>query len=77
MDIFDVLKAISKRKVELVRVGMNEKDALRNAASDISNEFHIRLQDIRKLYSIWQYKNDTRMLTTLLRIILTYHRMSY
>ena len=52
MDIFDVLKAISKRKVELVRVGMNEKDALRNAASDISSEFHIRLQDIRKLYSI-------------------------
>ncbi len=52
MDIFDVLKAISKRKVEFVRVGMDEKDAFKNAAFDISKEFHIRLQDIRKIYSI-------------------------
>lgn len=52
MDIFDVLKAVSKRKVELVRVGMNEYEALINAEFDISSEFHIRLQDIRKLYSI-------------------------
>ena len=52
MDIFDVLKAISRRKVNLVQKGMNEKDALKNAAFDISNEYHIRIQDIRKLYSI-------------------------
>lgn len=52
MDIFDVLKAISKRKVDLIRKGMDEKDALKNAEFDISGEFHIRLQDIRKLYSI-------------------------
>lgn len=52
MDIFDVLKAISKRKMDLIQIGMNEKDALKNAEFDISSEFHIRLQDIRKLYSI-------------------------
>ncbi len=49
MDVFDVLKAISKRKVEFVRMGNSEKDALKNAEFDISSEFHIRLQDIRKL----------------------------
>lgn len=52
MDIFDVLKALSKRKVDLIDVGMNEKDALKNAVFDISNEYHIRMQDIRKLYSV-------------------------
>lgn len=51
MDIFDVLKAIVKRKVDLIQIGMNEKDALKNATFDISNEFHIPLRDIRKLYS--------------------------
>lgn len=52
MDIFDVLKAISKRKVDLIRKGMDEKHALKNAEFDISNEYHIPLYDIRKLYSI-------------------------
>ena len=51
MDIFDVLKAVSKRKVNLVQKGMNEKIALKNAVFDISNEYHIQLSDIRKLYS--------------------------
>lgn len=41
MDIFDVLKAISKRKVELVRVGMNECEALKNAELSTSKEYHI------------------------------------
>lgn len=52
MDIFDVLKAISKRKVDLILKGMNEKNALKNAEFDVSNEYHIPLYDIRKLYSI-------------------------
>lgn len=52
MDIFDILKAISKRKIDLISVGMSEKGALKNAEFDISGEFHIRLQDIRKLYSV-------------------------
>lgn len=56
MDIFDVLKAVSKRKVEFVHVGMNEKEALKNAEFDISSEFHIRLQDIRKLYNGYNIK---------------------
>ena len=52
MDIFDVLKSISKRKVDLIRKGMDEKSALKNAESDVSNEYHIPLYDIRKLYSV-------------------------
>ena len=52
MDIFDVLKAISKRKTNLVQKGMNEKEAVKNAVFDISNEFHIHINDIRKLYSV-------------------------
>ncbi len=51
MDIFDILRAISKRKIDLINVGMGEKEALKNAEFDISREFHIRLQDVRKLYS--------------------------
>jgi hypothetical protein len=52
MDIFDVLDAISTRKVDLIRKGMDEKHALKNAEFDISNEYHIPLYDIRKIYSI-------------------------
>jgi hypothetical protein len=52
MDIFDVLKAMSKRKIDLIQIGMNEKDALKNAQFDVSNEYHIPLYDIRKLYSV-------------------------
>lgn len=51
MDIFDVLKAIVKIKVDLIKRGMNDKDALKRAQFDISKEYHIPLYDIRKLYS--------------------------
>ena len=51
MDIFDVLKAITKRKINLVHKGMDEKKALKIALFDISNNYHIKLSDIRKLYS--------------------------
>lgn len=51
MDIFDVLKAISKRKIDLTKIGMNERDALKDAEFYISNEYHISLYDIRRLYS--------------------------
>lgn len=50
MDIFDVLKAIVKRKVDLIQTGMNENDALKNAEFHISSEYHIPLYDIKKLY---------------------------
>ena len=49
MDIFDVLSAISKRKTNLMHVGINENEALRRAELDISEEFHIPLFDIEKL----------------------------
>lgn len=50
MDIFDVLKAVSKRKAEFVRIGMNESDAIKKAEYDVSNEYHIPLRDIKRLY---------------------------
>lgn len=49
MDIFDVLKAVSKRKLELIYAGVNEYDALMRAASDVSENYHIPLLDIRRL----------------------------
>jgi len=52
MDIFDVLKAVSKRKMDLTQKGMDERHALKSAEIDISNEYHIPLHDIRKLYNI-------------------------
>jgi hypothetical protein len=51
MDIFDVLKAISNRKVDLIENGMNEKVALKNARLNISSDYHIPLCDIIKLYN--------------------------
>lgn len=50
MDIFDILKIMIKRKIELVQDGIDEKDALSRAEFDISNEYHISLFDIKKLY---------------------------
>lgn len=50
MDIFDVLKAISKRKTEIIHDGINDKDALTKAEIDVSEEYHIPLLDIRRLY---------------------------
>ncbi|MCX9011415.1 MAG: hypothetical protein OIN66_09870 [Candidatus Methanoperedens sp.] len=49
MDIFDVLGAISKRKLTLMYSGINENEALTKAELDISLEYHISLFDIEKL----------------------------
>lgn len=49
MDVFDVLKILSKRKLEFMQTGINEKDALKKAEFDISIEYHIDLHDIKKL----------------------------
>lgn len=49
MDIFDVLTAIVKRKLELMLSGINEHEALMNAEIDVSEEYHISLLDIKKL----------------------------
>lgn len=52
MDIFDVLKDISKRKTEFMRAGMNEYTALKNAELGTSEKYHIPLYDIRKICGI-------------------------
>lgn len=49
MDIFDVLTAISERKITFIHSGMNEQEALSKANLDISREYHISLLDIKKL----------------------------
>jgi hypothetical protein len=49
MDIFDVLKEISKRKTEFMRSGMNECTALKSAGLCASEKYHIPLYDIRKI----------------------------
>jgi hypothetical protein len=59
MDIFDVLGAISKRKVTLMHTGINESEALTKAEIDISIEYHISLFDIEKL--VGQKTNRTRV----------------
>ncbi len=52
MDIFDVLKAISKIKMNSVNAGMNENEAMVKAEFDVSKEYHIPLLDIRKLLGV-------------------------
>ncbi len=59
MDIFDVLGAISKRKITLMHTGINESEALTKAEIDISVEYHISLFDIEKL--VGQKTNRTRV----------------
>ena len=59
MDIFDVLGAISKRKITLMHTGINESEALTKAEIDISMEYHISLFDIEKL--VGQKTNRTRV----------------
>jgi len=49
MDIFDILKAISKRKIEFIREGMIERDASNMAKFVVSQEYHVSLRDIRKI----------------------------
>lgn len=48
MDIFDILEAI---RTEFMCKGMNENGARRKAEFTVSNEFHIPLHDIERLYS--------------------------
>ncbi len=49
MDIFDVLTAISKRKMAFMHAGVNENEALIKAEFDVSKDYHISLPDIEKL----------------------------
>lgn len=49
MDIFDILKAISKRKTEFICEGIVEKDASKKAKFAVSKEYHVSLSDIRKI----------------------------
>ncbi len=49
MDIFDVLTAISKKKMAFMHTDMNENEALIKAEFEISKEYHIPLLDIEKL----------------------------
>ncbi len=58
MDVFDVLGAISNRKITLMHTGINESEALTKAELDISIEYHISLFDIEKL--VGQKTNRTR-----------------
>lgn len=48
MDIFDILEAI---KLEFMCKGMDENKARRRAEFTVSNDFHISLHDIERLYS--------------------------
>ncbi len=52
MDIFDVLKDISKRKTEFICMGNSECEALKNAELNTSKEYHIPLCDIKRLRCI-------------------------
>ncbi len=52
MDIFDVLTAISKKKVAFMQSDMNENKALIRAEFEISKEYHIPLSDIQKLLGV-------------------------
>ncbi len=49
MDIFEVLNAISKRKMAIIRSGACEQEALIKAELDISKEYNISIVDIKKL----------------------------
>jgi hypothetical protein len=52
MDIFDVLTAISKKKIAFMQANMNEHKALIKAEVEISKEYHISLVDIQKLSGV-------------------------
>lgn len=52
MDIFDILKAISRRKTQFIREGMIEKDASNKAKFAVSEEYHVPLHDIRKICGV-------------------------
>jgi hypothetical protein len=52
MDIFEVLTAISNRKMAFMHAGVNENEALIKAEFDISKDYHIPLLDIKKLLGV-------------------------
>jgi hypothetical protein len=52
MDIFDVLKAISKKKMAFINADMNEDKALIKAEFEVSKEYHIPLSDHQKLLGV-------------------------
>ncbi len=52
MDIFDILKAIAKRKTEFIHEGMIEKDATNKAKFAVSEEYHVPLGEIRKICGV-------------------------
>ncbi|VVB50728.1 Uncharacterised protein [uncultured archaeon] len=49
MDIFDVLSAVSKRRINLMKRGITKHEALIKAERVVSKEYHISLTDIQKL----------------------------
>lgn len=49
MDIFDILKAVLKRKTDLIHAGMNENEALIKAEFDVSQNYRVLLRDVKKL----------------------------
>ncbi|MFZ3382409.1 MAG: hypothetical protein WA144_00640 [Candidatus Methanoperedens sp.] len=53
MDIFDVLSAVSKKRVTLINRGLTEHKALIKAERVVSKEYHISLPDIQKLVGDW------------------------
>ncbi len=52
MDIFDVLTAISKRKMAFMHAGVNENEALIKAEFYVSKDYHIPLLDIKRLLGV-------------------------
>jgi hypothetical protein len=52
MDIFDVLKAISRKKIAFMNTNMNENKTLIKAEFEVSKEYHIPLSDIQKLLGV-------------------------
>jgi len=52
MDVFDVLTAISKKKMAFMHAGVNENEALIKAEFEISKEYHIPLLDIKRLLGV-------------------------
>jgi hypothetical protein len=49
MDIFEVLSAVSKRRINLMKRGIAKNKALIKAERVVSKEYHISLSDIQKL----------------------------
>ncbi len=49
MDIFDVLSAVSKRRINLMKSGITQHKALIKAERVVSKEYHISLPDIQRL----------------------------